>query len=118
MGKAPVFDGTGNVEGFIRRFKRWSAAKGHSDEEATTALQMSLRGRAQAHEDNVEYPGEPTVELIFTELRRAFGEAAQRHLYELQALKRNPSTPLADYNEKFTDLHSKASRYLNPLLAV
>ena len=76
LGKAPTFDGTGNVEGFLRLFRKWKRAKGISEETAAIRLVGALRDEAKEHVENMEHSEEATFDEIEEELLRTYGGAA------------------------------------------
>lgn len=64
VGKAPTFDGTGNMDSFLQKFGKWVHAKGLSPDDAAVALCSVLKGDAKAYEENIDYGGEPTCEAV------------------------------------------------------
>ena len=117
VGKAPTFDGTSSVEGFLRNFCDWRASVNLSDDDARVALRGALRDEAKRFEETVKYEGGATFERVCEELRAAFGGAAERYFNELSALKRGFGETLAEYNAKFSDLRAKAGKFLSSFMA-
>ena len=52
LGKAPVYDGSGNIKGFFRFFDRWCTSGNLSDKDSLTALCSAVRGEARDHLGN------------------------------------------------------------------
>ena len=90
---------------------------GLSSRQAGLALRGALRDEAKRYEETVQYKGTITYRKVCTELRAAFGGAAECYYNDLVALKRGEKEDLADYNKKFSDLRARAGSYLDQFTA-
>ena len=117
IGKAPTFDGSGHIEGFLRNFGEWKECLQLYDTEAKIALRGALKGEAKMYEETVQYVGRATYADVCKELRDAYRGAAERYYNEITALKRSPEVSLAEHNKKFFELRARAGEYLTSFTA-
>ena len=97
LGKAPVYNGTGNIKGFFHFLDRWCASGNLSDEDSLTTLCSPVRGEACDHLGNsqVLVNGEMYAE-VKTDLLATFGSQGTENLSKLTLLKQGVHTPLED----------------------
>ena len=110
LGKAPVYDGTGNIKGFFRFFDRWCASGNLSDDDSLTALCSAVRGDARDHLSNSRILANGgSYEEVKRDLLTAFGRQETENLSKLTSLKRSVYMPLEDYISSFRKLRSQAA---------
>ena len=110
LGKAPVYDGSGNIKDFFHFFKRWCASGNPSDEDSLTALCSAIRGEARDHLGNsrVLANGGTYAEVKY-DLLATFGCQEMENLSKLTAFKRSVHMLLEDYIASFHKLCSQAA---------
>ena len=110
LGKAPVYDGTGNIKGFLRFFDRWCVSGNLSDEDSLTALCSAIQGEAHDHLGNSRVLANGGM---YTEVKRdllaTFGCQEMENISKLTLLKQGVHIPLEDYIASFRKLCSQAA---------